>query len=555
MTTPSATPEGASIGLRVGSDPLAMVAVPLIELAVATLACVIVYFIAARLVRVVPGWRSKDLQPVLHRLRHGALLLWTALAFLVVAGNGWLLWRGIAPGDYTRKLMQSHGPGVLATLGPALAKLALAALIVVLLTRLVRQLLSRAEGTINRWDDIKDNDQSLARFFGRLGDAVKWSGWLLWLVLASRLLGLPEPAEDWLWLAVRVYLIVAAGLALVRATGVVIDTLDGISHRFASQRNWLRYYDHLRPIIPTFRAGLEYALWIVMAALALAQFETLSDLSAWGPRLIEAIGIFLVGRVIIELGHFEIGHRMLPRAGLSDAERRRRSTMVPLLRSVFTYGAYFAVAVLILAAVGFNPLPFLAGAGILGLVVGFGSQSLVNDVVSGFFILFENVYLVGDVIETGSARGVVEAIEFRITKIRDEDGRLHIIRNGDLGRVINYSSEYSLAVVTLDVAFDADMATVFRTMREAGEQVRRANGDALADLEIGGITRFGEKSLGVRATMRVRPGRADAIAAALRLAIKEGFDRAAGDRPRKSLLPAPSGGPAGFSTAAGLTPP
>lgn len=215
--------------------------------------------------------------------------------------------------------------------------------------------------------------------------------------------------------------------------------------------------------------------------------------------------------------------------------------MVSLLRSVFSYGTCFAVAVLVLAAIGFNPMPFLAGAGILGLVIGFGAQSLINDVVSGFFILFENVYLVGDTIETGNARGIVQAIEFRTTKIRDDDGRLHIIRNADVGRVINHSREYSLAIVTLDVGYDADMNAVFRTMREAGAQVRGAHpADVLADLEIGGITRFGEKSLAVRATMRVRPGRSEAIAAALRLAIKEGFDRAAGDTPRKSLLPTPA---------------
>ena len=123
---------------------------------------------------------------------------------------------------------------------------------------------------------------------------------------------------------------------------------------------------------------------------------------------------------------------MLPSDGVDEMERRRRATMVPLVRSIFTYAVYFASAALMLSALGFNPMPFLAGAGILGLVVGFGAQSLINDVVSGFFILFENVYLVGDLIEAAGAKGIVEAIEFRVTKIRDADGRVHIIRNGDM---------------------------------------------------------------------------------------------------------------------------
>jgi hypothetical protein len=95
------------------------------------------------------------------------------------------------------------------------------------------------------------------------------------------------------------------------------------------------------------------------------------------------LDIFFVGRVIIEVGHHEIAHRLLPPDGLDEMERRRGATMVPLVRSIFTYGVYFATAALVLSSLGFNPMPFLAGAGILGLVIGFGAQSLINDVVSG----------------------------------------------------------------------------------------------------------------------------------------------------------------------------
>jgi small-conductance mechanosensitive channel len=177
----------------------------------------------------------------------------------------------------------------------------------------------------------------------------------------------------------------------------------------------------------------------------------------------------------MEIGYFEIEQRMLPREGIDDMERRRRTTMVPLLRSTFMYAAYFATAVLILGTLGFNPLPFLAGAGLLGLIIGFGAQSLINDVVSGFFILFENIYLVGDVIEGGGAKGAVEAIEFRTTRIRDADGRLHIVRNGDMKQVINYSKDYAVAVVPVDVSYDADMRAVFATLKEAGRRKARTS--------------------------------------------------------------------------------
>ena len=208
------------------------------------------------------------------------------------------------------------------------------------------------------------------------------------------------------------------------------------------------------------------------------------------------------------------------------------------MRSGFIYAVYFGTAVLILAALGFNPMPFLAGAGILGLVIGFGAQSLINDVVSGFFILFENTYLVGDVIEAGGGKGVVEAIEFRTTKIRDGDGRVHIIRNGNVKDVINYSKEYTLAVVPVDIAYGADLPWVFSMLREAGARVRAENPDVLAETQIDGITGFGATTMTVRTSTRVKPGRHEAAAAALRLSIKEACDRyAPGRTVRRELVP------------------
>jgi small conductance mechanosensitive channel len=229
---------------------------------------------------------------------------------------------------------------------------------------------------------------------------------------------------------------------------------------------------------------------------------------------------------------------MLSREGLDEMARRRRETMTPVIRSTYAYAVYFGTAVLIVATLGFNPMPFLAGAGILGLVVGFGAQSLIHDVVSGFFILFENTFLVGDAVEAAGAKGVVEAIEFRTTKIRDADGRLHIIRNGDVKQVVNYSKEYALAVVAVDVAYDADLPQVFAILREASERTRSEGSDLLGETRIDGITAFGPTSMTVRTATRVKPGRHEPAAAALRLAIKTAFDRRAVGAPRNALVPA-----------------
>jgi small conductance mechanosensitive channel len=139
---------------------------------------------------------------------------------------------------------------------------------------------------------------------------------------------------------------------------------------------------------------------------------------------------------------------MLPPDGLGGGDWRRRATMVPLIRSATTYGVYF-----------------------------------------------------------GTAHGVVEAIEFRTTKVRDTEGRLHIIRNGDMKPVINYSRDYTVAVVAVDVAYDADLQRVFAALRQTGAALRHAHSDVLEETSIEGIVAFGASSMTVRTTTRVKPGR------------------------------------------------
>jgi moderate conductance mechanosensitive channel len=460
------------------------------------------------------------------------------LAAAVLAFNGWLLARGIDARTHSVARFGSITAERWTAIAVALGKLLMAAAALFLGTRLMRRLLRYAEQALHRWHQPTALDHSVAKLFSGVDRIIVNTAWLLLGVYGVGWLGLPEMVASALLVALRIYLVIAVGLLVIRCTDVAVGTLEGLSERTARQRGWLHYYDKVRPLLPTLRACLEYALWIGMGSIVLLQLAWVRDLAAWGPRLIQAIGVFFAGRVLIELGELEIQHRMLPAEGLDETERRRRTTIVPLLISALVYAGYFGIAVLILSVLGFNPVPFLAGAGILGLVIGFGAQSLINDVVSGFFILLENVYLVGDVIEVGGARGVVEAIEFRTTKIRDADGRVHIIRNGDMKPIVNYSKGYTMAVVNVDVAYDADLDAVFGRLRQAGARLRAENPDVLAETEIDGIVSFGASTMTVRTSTRVRPGRHDAVAAVLRLMVKETFDRQAPGVPRKTLIPA-----------------
>ncbi len=471
------------------------------------------------------------------RLRNLLIVTSLVLSVVVLVFNLVLASRGINAWTHGLDLLQAIGSAVWTRIGVALAKLAAAAIGFLVAVALMRRGLGAVERIAIRWEELRDLEKPVRSAFQRLDYAIVNAGWLLLIVFAFHLFDVPGRVVSVVVMLVRFYVVIALGVLLVRSSVVIVDVVDSLGRRYVREKHWQRYYDHLRALIPTFRACLEYALWIGVASVAIAQLAGFNSVAFWGPRLIEGIGLFFLGRVVIELGHLEIARRMLPDEGLDDMARRRRATMAPIVRSAFTYAVYFGTMVLILASLGFNPMPFLAGAGILGLVVGFGAQSLIHDVVSGFFILFENTFLVGDAIEAAGAKGVVEAIEFRTTKIRDGDGRLHIVRNGDIKQVINYSKEYALAVVSFDVPYHADLPQVFAVLREAGERVQRENGDVLGHTCVDGISAFGLETMTVRTSTKVKPGRHDAAAAALRLAIKDAFDRRSPSAPRLRLVP------------------
>lgn len=216
---------------------------------------------------------------------------------------------------------------------------------------------------------------------------------------------------------------------------------------------------------------------------------------------------------------------MLPTDETGGSPNQKQQTLTPIIKTLLQYGIYFIAFMLMLRAVGINPLPLLAGAGILGVVIGMGAQPLINDLVSGFFILFEGLFLVEDYIETESARGIVEAIHIRTTRVRDPDGQLHILRNGQINSVVSYSKEYTFAVVEVGVAYDSNLDHVFRVLDKIGGQLKDNNLEVIEPLKVKGIKEFGESELLIRTLTKVRPGCHRRVAFELREMIKKAFDQ------------------------------
>lgn len=182
-------------------------------------------------------------------------------------------------------------------------------------------------------------------------------------------------------------------------------------------------------------------------------------------------------------------------------------TITPLIVSSLRYIIYFGTALFLLKALNIDPGPILAGAGIVGLTVGLGAQNLVKDVVSGFFILFEDYYLVGDFIETAEAQGTIQSIELRTTRILHPDGQVQILRNGDIGSIINYSKHPIDAAVEVSITYEVDPEKAFEIIERVGVELYQEEGDVLEPTHIEGVETFSEEICLIYTRTKVKPGK------------------------------------------------
>ncbi|RLL41323.1 mechanosensitive ion channel family protein [Oceanobacillus piezotolerans] len=149
--------------------------------------------------------------------------------------------------------------------------------------------------------------------------------------------------------------------------------------------------------------------------------------------------------------------------------KRRENTLTKLIKSIIAYFVYFVAIVMILSVFNINVGPLLAGAGVLGLAIGFGAQNLVRDVISGFFIIFEDQFSVGDYVGVAGIEGTVEEIGLRVTKVLSWTGEMHILPNGNVTQVINYSIHNGMAIVDINIPYESSVYEAERIINEVAE--------------------------------------------------------------------------------------
>jgi moderate conductance mechanosensitive channel len=216
------------------------------------------------------------------------------------------------------------------------------------------------------------------------------------------------------------------------------------------------------------------------------------------------------------------------RPEMHTAREQRAKTAAKLFRSVGRAVLVIVTVLLVLGQLGFNIGPLLASAGVVGLAVSFGSQSLVRDFVTGFFLQLEHQFALGDVVRIGAFEGTVENITLRLLYLRDASGALHIIPNGQITQVTNLTRAWGRVAVDVEVAWrDADRAERAVTQAATGLGADPAWADALLDPpRVTGIEKIGGGAITLRTIARVDPYRRDDVARDLRLRIKRALDEA-----------------------------
>ncbi len=209
-----------------------------------------------------------------------------------------------------------------------------------------------------------------------------------------------------------------------------------------------------------------------------------------------------------------------------NAREQRARTAAKLVRNIGRAVLTVVAVLMILNQLDINISPLLASAGVVGLAVSFGSQSLVRDYVTGFFLQLEHQFALGDVIRIGAAEGTVENITLRLVYLRDANGAVHIIPNGQIAQVTNLTESWGRVTVDIEVAWrDADKATVAVKRAAGALGTDPTLADALLDApEVAGIEKLSGGGVTLRMVARVDPYRRDEVARAMRERIRESLD-------------------------------
>ncbi|NRQ51168.1 mechanosensitive ion channel family protein [Aeromicrobium stalagmiti] len=278
-------------------------------------------------------------------------------------------------------------------------------------------------------------------------------------------------------------------------------------------------------------AGKAYG-WFVEAPLSIILTIVVGLAFRWFvcrsiDRLVKRAGQGAVPGMIANTKAGELLAEMRP--GSNARRHQRAETMGSVLKSIVTGLTFGVVAVMVLAKMNVEVAPIIASAGIVGVALGFGAQNLVKDFLSGVFMILEDQYGVGDTVDLGEATGTVEAVGLRVTRLRDVNGTVWYVRNGEILRVGNQSQNWARTVLDVTVTYETDLDRVQDILQKVATttyEEEAFHNVIIEPPEVWGVERFDKDGVVVRLVLKTAPAQQWLVARAMRQRIKAEFDRA-----------------------------
>jgi len=248
------------------------------------------------------------------------------------------------------------------------------------------------------------------------------------------------------------------------------------------------------------------------------------ELNIFG-KAIKVIILLIVVKIVLKILNALIDRTIAKRVKtMSIKEERKIKTLMAVFRNILKYILYFIAIVIILDIFGVNTSSILATAGIGGLAISFGAQSLVKDIITGFFILFEDQYSVGDYVTIGDYTGIVEEVGVRVTKLKDFSGELHIIPNGQITVVTNMGRGPMRSSVVVRIAYEEDIDKAIKVIEEVLDKIKKANDSIIEGPSVLGVTSLGDSGVDITIVAKTKPMEQWALERQIRKAVKEAFD-------------------------------
>jgi len=253
--------------------------------------------------------------------------------------------------------------------------------------------------------------------------------------------------------------------------------------------------------------------------------DFLTNLPVLTTRLLMAgLAIFL-GVILVRIGRRMIASIVRMRGQKSMQSVHQISTLKSLVTSIFNYIMYFIIATIVLSIFGINVTSLLAVAGVGGIAIGFGAQTLVKDIISGMFIWMEGSISVGDVVTINDLSGVVESIAIRTTVVRDYNGNIYVIPNGDIRTITNMSRDFKRAIVDIRCPYEVEQARIVSILEEEMEKASTEIDGLTSVPEVMSILSFDSEAVMVRIAVQCPVGEHWRIERDLRTRVKARFDR------------------------------